>query len=282
MSQIRIAIESNTGGSGKTTLAVHLGYVLGSKGYKVAIVELDPNGSLSLFTGSEDLETEQTSESIAAVFDKSFKGQYPLVPLWSKKIDTVYLIRGGPPLHTAARSMSLLKRPYEILRDRLEDYPLDADVIIFDTPASLEPMGLLALAASTHILVAIKPEPKDAKSFANMLNWYYEQVEELRLRPAPEIIGFVPSRVDLGLALHRNLLGLKEDGKPNDKIDQNSTLPSVLQNLGITCFPPIRESGYFLSASGAGLPMHLHRPGDKLTKAFDPIVSEVIQLLKQQ
>jgi len=280
MRQIRIAIESNTGGSGKTTLTTHLGYALASKGYKVVLIELDPNGSITLFTGVPDLESDEVQDSIAVIFERSFKGQYPLLPVWRDRVGTIQVIRGGPPLHTAIRGLHLHTRPYEVLRDRLEDYPIDADIIIFDTPASLEPMGLLALAACTHVLVAIKPEPKDSKSSANMLSWYYEKVEDLRLKPHPEILGFVPSRVDLSLALHRNLLGLKEDGKPNPKIDASTTLPKVLESMGIYCFPPIRESGYFLSASSVGLPVHLHRPGDKVSKSFDPIVAKVTQLLK--
>ncbi|HEY9663614.1 MAG TPA: ParA family protein, partial [Allocoleopsis sp.] len=60
--QIRIAIESNTGGSGKTTLATHLAYTLGKKGYKVVLIDLDQNGSLSLFTGK--VTTPQRDQSL--------------------------------------------------------------------------------------------------------------------------------------------------------------------------------------------------------------------------
>lgn len=280
MGQIRIAIESNTGGCGKTTLAMHLGYALARKGYRVVLVELDPNSSFSVFAGVPDLASEEVAQSIAVIFDKHFAGAYPLTPVWAGHTKNVQIIQGGSPLDVALRGLHTHKRPYEVLRDRFEDYPLDADVIILDTPASLEPLGLLALAACTHVLVAIKPEPKDSRLSGKMLSWFYEQVVELRLKPQPEILGFVPSRIDLGTAVHRNLLGLQEDGKPNPKIPQEQTLPYYLEHeLGITCFPAIRESGYFLSASNLGLPVQIHRPGDRVAKAFDPIAEAVAQLV---
>lgn len=83
--QIRIAIESNAGGSGKTTLAIHLAYALGKKGYKVILIDLDQNGSLSLFTGERT--TYGREQSLAAIFDAGFDGNYPLVAIWKDYVD---------------------------------------------------------------------------------------------------------------------------------------------------------------------------------------------------
>lgn len=40
--QIRLAVISNAGGSGKTTLSVHLAYDLAKRKYNVALLDLDP------------------------------------------------------------------------------------------------------------------------------------------------------------------------------------------------------------------------------------------------
>ncbi len=277
--QIRIAIESNTGGSGKTTLATHLAYVLGKKGYRVVIIDLDQNGSMSLFTGGTLVSKKE--ESVAIVLDRHFRGNYPLIPIWTNNLKTVQVIQGGPPLEETIRELHLHERKYELLRDRLEDYPLDADVLILDTPASLEPMGLVALAVATHVLVPIKPEYKDSFSAAGMVNWFYQKIEALRLRPQPQLLGFVPSRVNLAkFAAHRNLLGFDKQGKPRTDIDLAETIPYQVQQMGITCFPYIKESGFFLSASGTGLPVHLYQPGDSIVESFDPIVSRLVKILQ--
>lgn len=277
--QIRIAIESNTGGSGKTTLATHLAYTLGKKGYKVVLIDLDQNGSLSLFTGK--VTTPQRDQSLAGVLDSSFTGIYPLEPIWKDYVNGVQVILGGAPLEDVIRSLHLYERKYEVLKDRLEDYPLDADVVILDTPASLEPMGLIALAASTHVLVPLKPEYKDSFSAAGMVNWFYQKIEALRLRPKPEILGFVPSRVNVAkFAAHRNLLGLDAKGKPRADIELTDTIPYQLEQMGITCFPPIKESGFILSASGTGVPVQVYQPKDSIVKSFDPIANRIIKVLK--
>lgn len=277
--QIKIAIESNTGGSGKTTLATHLAYALGKKGFKVVLIDLDQNGSLGLFTGRT--ASPQRENSLAGILDSNFQGNYPLIPIWQDYVDGVQVIQGGAPLEEVIRSLHLYERKYEVLKDRLEDYPLDADVVILDTPASLEPMGLIALAASTHILVPLKPEYKDSFGAAGMVNWFYQKVEALRLRPKPEILGFVPSRVNVAkFAAHRNLLGLDIKGKPRKDIELTDTIPYQLEQMGITCFPSIKESGFILSASGTGLPVQIYQPGDAIVKSFDPIVTRIIKLLK--
>jgi chromosome partitioning protein len=273
--QIRIAVASNAGGSGKTTAVVHLAYGLGAKGYKVTIVELDPNGSLCTLAG---LEPANSENSLAAVFKKDFKGDYPFTPAWSDSLKTVNVLQGGKPLEESINSLYNAPRKYAVLQDKLEDFPIDSDFIFFDTPASLEPMGLVALTACTHILAPIKPEYKDTGSLANLLNWYYDKVKELRLKPQPKILGFVPSRIELEKAVHRNILGIPKKGDTVLKVKEEDTLPYQIKQLGIHCFPAVRACDYYLWAAGAGLPLQLYRPGCVFSRDFDPIIKTLVDL----
>lgn len=278
--QVRLTIASNAGGSGKTTMAVHLAYAVGLKGYKVTLVELDQNASLRIFAR---LEPASYEDSVAAVLKKGFDGNYPFTPLWADHISTVTAIQGGHALEDSIREVYLYDRRHYTLKDRLDDYPIDSDLIIFDTPASLEPMGLLALAASTHVLVPIKPEYKDTGSFAGFLEWYYSKIDDLRLKPEPKIMGFVPTRVDLyEVGTHRDILGLDKKGNLRKDIDTSDTLPALIEQMGIQCFPYIRESNYYIKACGAGLPIHLYRPGSNAAKDFDPIVNALVKLITEE
>jgi chromosome partitioning protein len=138
--QIRICIASNAGGSGKTTAAVHLAYAIAAKGFKVTIIELDISSSLSTFTGLS--MNPEPQDSIAAVFEPDFAGSYPLKQVWAEKNDKITAIQGGEAIERVIREIPLNPRGHYLLQDRLEDYPLAADVILFDTPATLEPMGI--------------------------------------------------------------------------------------------------------------------------------------------
>lgn len=277
--QIRLTIASNAGGSGKTTVATHLAYAVGAKGYKVTLIELDQNGSLCIFARLAPASMEQ---SLATVLKKTFTGDYPLIPLWEEHITTVTAIQGGKFLEESIAEIYNYSRRHYTLKDRLEDFPLNSDLIIFDTPASLEPMGLIALAACTHVLVPIKPEYKDTGAFAGFLDWFYSKVDDLRLKPQPEILGFVPTRVDLyDVGSHRDILGLDKKGNPRTDIAPERTLPYLIEKMGICCFPFIRESNYYLKASGSGLPLHLYRPGYDASEDFKPIVSSLIKLMTE-
>ncbi|WP_308189967.1 ParA family protein [Nostoc sp. XA010] len=55
-----IALFNQAGGVGKTTLTMNLGYQLQLHGYKVLLIDLDPQGSLTSFMGIEPESLEKT------------------------------------------------------------------------------------------------------------------------------------------------------------------------------------------------------------------------------
>jgi len=259
--QIRLAVISNAGGSGKTTLSVHLAYEMAKRKYNVALMDLDPQGSLTLFCGLAQPEDDQT---LAAVLKDNFDGAWPLVHSWSDNTNKVVICQGGMVLTQTADELVLHKRGAYLLKDCLTDSPLEHDLIIFDCPATLGPLPLMALAASTHIVIPVQLEPKSIQGAAHLLEWYYHNCKQLRLKPVPEILGFVPNQYDPRRATHRQML---------------ATLPEQLQQMGIRAFPPIRESAEFVNASGQGLPIHLYRPSHRAKDDFKEIATQIVSLI---
>lgn len=258
--QIRLAILSNVGGSGKTTVATHLAYLLGVKGYSVALIDLDPQGSVSLFCGLPRPRPEQT---VAAVLDESFKGNWPVITLWPDSTDKVVACQGEMGLLKSQNELVLHERGAYLLADRLQDHPLPQDIVIFDCPATLGPLPQIALSASTHLLVPTQVEPKSIDGSAKLLEWFYGNVRRLRLKPEPQIVGFVPNQYDQRLAIHRNIL---------------EQLVPLLKKLKIHCLPAIRFSSEFKNASSKGLPLHIYRPNHPACQDFQPIVEKFIQV----
>ncbi|WP_017654906.1 ParA family protein [Fortiea contorta] len=259
--QIRLAVISNAGGSGKTTLSVHLAYELAKRKYNVALFDLDPQGSLTLFCGLNLPEPEQT---LAAALKGDFDGSWPFIPCWSEHTNKVVICQGGMVLTQTADELVLHKRGAYLLGDRLTDYPLEHDLIIFDCPATLGPLPLMALAASTHIIIPVQLEPKSIQGAAHLLEWYYYHCKHLRLKPQPEILGFVPNQFDSRRAAHRQML---------------SALPSQLEQMDIRAFPAIRDSAEFVNASGQGLPVHLYRPSHPAKDDFKEIAEQLQALI---
>lgn len=259
--QIRLAILSNAGGSGKTTLSIHLAYALGAKGFRVVLIDLDPQGSLTLFCG---LDAPEPSATLAAVLREDFAGDWPRTSCWHPHTDNVELVQGGMALTQTADELVLHKRGAYLLADRLQDYPLESDLIIFDCPATLGPLPLMTLPAATHLLIPVQLEPKSIQGAAHLLEWYYHNCRHLRLKPTPEILGFVPNQYDARRAAHRNLL---------------EALPAQLEPMNIRAFEAIRDSAEFVNASATGLPLHLHRPAHPARRDFSAIAQQLIQLI---
>lgn len=259
--QIRLAVISNAGGSGKTTLSVHLAYELAVKGFQVTLMDLDPQGSLTLFCGLTPPEPEHT---LSAVLRDDFNGSWPLIECWSDHTHNVTVCQGGMVLTQTADELVLHKRGAYLLGDCLTDYPIDRDLIIFDCPATLGPLPMIALAACTHIVVPVQLEPKSIQGAAHLLEWYYHHCRHLRLKPQPEILGFVPNQFDAKRAAHRQLL---------------ESLPAQLKQMDIHAFPTIRDSAEFVNASGQGLPLHLYRPLHPALGDFKEIAKHVASLM---
>ncbi|MFM7438824.1 MAG: ParA family protein [Snowella sp.] len=259
---VRLCVISNAGGTGKTTVSIHLGYALSSLGISVALIDLDPQGSLTLFCGLP--EPADVEQSTAIIFRESFSGNWPLVSCWRDYTDRVQVCQGGLMLTQTTQEIALHPRGAYLLADALEDYPLSQDVIIFDCPATLGPLPLAAVASATHLLIPVQPQPKSIQGSAKLLEWIYLIGRKLRLRPVPQILGFLPNQYDSKQATQRQLL---------------ESLPAKLAQMDLRCYPPIRHSAEFVNASALGLPLQIYRPLHPAIEDFQAIALEIQALV---
>lgn len=271
-SQIRVALMSNAGGSGKTTLAVNVAYELASLGHSVCLFGFDPNASLTMFVGQEEPLPEDTLDR---VFRLDFNGEWPLFDCWSDRTDKVQVCLGGMVMAHVAERLTTADRKTEMLADRLEDFPLPHDVLIYDCPGTVDILHKVALSASNLVLVPIQPDNKDMLSCGTLLGWIYEMTGTLRLKPAPRILGVVPNRVRLNdRAVHRDNLGLSNRQRTED---EPPTLPEILGAMDIRCFDLIKDSAEIGNAASVGLPLKTFRPGHKANQNFKQIANSILE-----
>jgi len=258
-----IWIASNAGGVGKTTLAIHLGYRLAQKKVKTLLIDLDTNGSLARFCGlNPPIEPEVSS---ATLFSRYFDGNYPVTfPEWKNAPEGFGLCLGGDVMVSVAIDLpSRTGREY-LLQRVFKKYPPPAEVILLDSPASLDVLSYCALAAATHILV---PCPMSIKlsGVDSLINMIRVESEELALDPQPQIIGGVPMKV----------------AKNADQQLFAGEIKEIFAEQDIYCFPPIRENKHFENAANRGMaPLFIYRPGEAASKDFDPIVEKIYKLVR--
>ena len=262
MRQIVLAILSNAGGVGKTTLAVHIAYSMVKRGFNVLMIDLDPQRSLDVFCG---LQPAEPSVTLVNVLSKDFKGDWSCVPVWSES--KINVCQGHPLLAEIANELVIRKRGEYALADRLKSHPLPHDLIILDCPATLGMLNTNALAASTHVLVPVQLEMKAISGSAELIEWCINTSDELQLKPSPTILGLVPSMYDEKVAMHRQYL---------------EQLPEIAQKLQVKLYPKIRNSNEFKNASAYGLSLHSYRPKHPATKDFKQITDDLAALIQDK
>jgi chromosome partitioning protein len=131
MKQVVLAILSNAGGVGKTTLAVHIACEMGQRGFKVAMLDLDPQRSLDVFCGLPPTEAQNT---LVSVLSKDFSGGWSLVPAWEES--KIEVGQGHPLLADAVNDLVVRKRGEYALADRLKKFPLPHNLVILDCPST--------------------------------------------------------------------------------------------------------------------------------------------------
>lgn len=262
--QIILWIVANAGGIGKTTLGVHLGYRLAQLGFNTLFIDLDTNGSLARFCGLEpELDPAQTT---AALFERSFTGEYPIqTPAWGNPKGKFQICQGGPVMVGVGLDLPSRTGREFVLRKTLKKYVIQHDVIILDSPASLDVLSSCALAAATHILIPL-PMSVKLSGVDWLLQWIRDESEALDLDPTPNLLGGIPMRV----------------ANNADQQGFYSEIGQVLAEQGVPCFPGIRYSAEFENASNRGVaPLYLHRPSHEACKDFDAVVGILVKELTQ-
>jgi chromosome partitioning protein len=147
-----IAIANQKGGVGKTTTAVNLGASLADIGYRVLVVDLDPQGNASTGLGINIRDLQ------ASMYD---------VILNDVPLDDCVEASSLRNLFVAPASLDLAGAEIELvpafsrelrLRRALEEVKDDYDFVLIDCPPSLGLLTVNGLAAAQEVLVPIQCE----------------------------------------------------------------------------------------------------------------------------
>lgn len=161
MSEIRpgrakiIAIVNQKGGVGKTTTAINLGAALAAAGYRVAVIDLDPQGNASTGLGIDADRREATT------YDLLLEDMPLREALQPTPTDNLLIVPATSDLSSADIQMYSKKARTTLLRDALSPAALSElglDFVFIDCPPSLSLLTVNAMVAAHSVLVPLQSE----------------------------------------------------------------------------------------------------------------------------
>jgi chromosome partitioning protein len=170
-----IVVANFKGGSAKTTTTAHLGQHLALHGYRVLVIDMDPQASLSALHGFQpelDLAANQSLygtiryDNPRPLTDIIRKTNFPGLHIIPAQIELTEFEYDTPKILTDGNPGQVF---FSRLTGALQTVAGEYDVVVIDCPPQLGYLTMLALCAATAVLITVNPQMLDVLSMSQFL-----------------------------------------------------------------------------------------------------------------
>ena len=254
-----LAVVNQKGGTGKTTTCENLGVGLAQEGKKVLLVDVDPQGSLTISLGyprPDDLDTT-LSELMAKVMQETPLSSGEGILHHEEGVD---LIPANISLSGMEVSLVNAMSRETILKQLIEPMKRQYDFILLDCMPSLGMLTVNALAAADNVLIPVQAQYLSAKGLEQLL----QTVNKVRrqINPKLRIEGILLTMVDGRTNYARDISNLIRE-----------TYGSKIKVFGTDIPHSVRAA----EISAEGKSIFRHDPKGKVADAYRVLTKEVVQ-----
>jgi chromosome partitioning protein len=249
---IAISTASQKGGVGKTTLCINLAYSLARRGWRVLLVDTDPQGGVGLSLAKSAKSREGFYEFVLK------RGDLPNLVITTRLPELEVMPAGLTD--ASARVTSVMHEAPGRVADLLRAAELRGiDCVLFDTAAGLNGMSETIVKACDYVILPQQAEPLAVRSVPHML--------ETLARFRAEGAGVKVAGILLTMVMREHEMSLRVARELREMLPAN-----LLFQQSIPRMPS------FLDASALGVPVALTKrnpPPEALI--FDQIAAELEQ-----
>ncbi|OUL35828.1 chromosome partitioning protein ParA [Nostoc sp. T09] len=199
-----IAIYHHKGGVGKTTVAINLAAAFSKKGKRVLLIDIDAQANTTFATGLIKFQFEEDDDlkdcNVSHLLEKTDFNFIPDIVRKSKFFNDpeVDIIPSHITLIAKQNNLVQYGASRNRLAKKLEKVKNEYDIVIIDTPPSLDLYAQAALTAADYLII-----PSDLKPFSNqglpsVQSFIKQEINENKEglgKPPLIIMGVLPSKI---------------------------------------------------------------------------------------
>lgn len=247
-----LAVINQKGGSGKTTTTLNAGAALARKGYKVLLIDTDPQGNLTSSAGQEvDANTPTLYEMLKGKADINeiirHKPAYDVLP--------TDIRQSGADIELAG----VVGREV-LLKEAIEKLKSPYDYILIDCPPSLSIITLMGLTACTDVIIPVQAQYLALNGMAQLL----------------ETIELVKKRMNPNIKIGGALVTMYDNRKTLDKEILESVRAAFPKKLFKTT---ISNNVALAEAPAFGKDIYEYKPDCKGAQQYEELADEIIRRL---
>lgn len=253
-----ITLLSHKGGVGKTTLTYNLGAALAARGYRVVMVDADPQGSLTHMAGVAREPRFYDLVERDAAFGDCLREIDPLI-YQPDRIDGRLLLLPG----NAETDNINVARHVQRLRDKLRLLEEDADVVLIDTNPSPSKLHVGAYMATDYIIYPTIPEEMPLVGLQDSIE-FTKGANEMRIDMGYRTIqalGIVPNLMKRRTIQHQHYLKL------------------MREKWGEYVWPPLSNLTAWSEAAAMHRPVYVHDPKGPATQQLNSLIKRLEKVL---